>query len=55
LQNEMTGAKSLVQLFADVRKACVEVAISDRALTDAEIRGLEDAAGDLIFRSGFEY
>lgn len=32
-----------------------EVAIYDRALTDAEIRGLEDAAGDLIFRSGFEY
>jgi hypothetical protein len=32
-----------------------EVAIYDRALTDAEIRDLEDAAGDLIFRSGFEY
>jgi hypothetical protein len=32
-----------------------EVAIFDRALTDAEIRGLEDAAGDLIFRSGFAY
>jgi len=32
-----------------------EVAIFDRALTDIEIRGLEDAAGDLIFRSGFEY
>ena len=32
-----------------------EVAIYDRALTDAEIDSLEDAAGDLIFRSGFEY
>lgn len=32
-----------------------EVAIYDRALTDDEIRSLEDAAGDLIFRSGFEY
>jgi hypothetical protein len=32
-----------------------EVAVFDRALTDAEIRGLEDVAGDLIFRSGFEY
>jgi hypothetical protein len=32
-----------------------EVAIFDRALTDAEIRGLEDAADDLIFRSGLEY
>jgi hypothetical protein len=32
-----------------------EVAIFDRALTDIEIRGLEDAAGDLIFRSGFEH
>ena len=32
-----------------------EVAIFDRALTDAEIEALEDAAGDLIFRSGFEY
>jgi hypothetical protein len=32
-----------------------EVAIFDRALTDTEIKGLADAAGDLIFRSGFEY
>jgi hypothetical protein len=32
-----------------------EVAIFDRALTDAEIRGFQEAAGDLIFRSGFEY
>ncbi len=32
-----------------------EVAIFDRALTDAEIADLEAAAGDLIFRTGFEY
>jgi hypothetical protein len=32
-----------------------EVAIYDRALTDAEIDALEVAAGDLIFRSGLEY
>jgi hypothetical protein len=32
-----------------------EVAIFDRALSDSEIKGLADAAGDLIFRSGFEY
>ena len=32
-----------------------EVAIYDRALTDSEIHDLEVAAGDLIFRSGFEY
>jgi hypothetical protein len=32
-----------------------DVAIFDRALTADEIQGLEQAAGDLIFRSGFEY
>ena len=32
-----------------------EVSIYDRALTDAEILSLEQAAGDLIFRSGVEY
>lgn len=32
-----------------------EVAIFDRALSEAEIKGFADAAGDLIFRSGFEY
>jgi hypothetical protein len=32
-----------------------EVAIYDRELSDSEIRSLEDAAGDLIFRSGFQY
>jgi len=32
-----------------------EVAIYNRALTDDEISSLEEAAGDLIFRSGVEY
>lgn len=32
-----------------------DVAIFDRALTDVEITGLQQATGDLIFRSGFEY
>jgi len=32
-----------------------EVAIYNRALSDLEILSLEDAAGDLIFRSGVEY
>lgn len=32
-----------------------EVAIFDRALSDQEIRDLQDASGDLIFRSNFTY
>ena len=32
-----------------------EVAIFDRSLSDAEIKALQDASGDLIFRSNFTY
>jgi len=32
-----------------------EVALYDRALSDSEIKSLQDASGDLIFRSNFSY
>lgn len=32
-----------------------EVAIYGRVLTDVEIRSLQDASGDLVFRNGFEH